>query len=99
MPSLRRIAILLLTLSLVLAASSVWAAGPAARSERLAKIAQPDPAKLLRHAWSFLTALWSGEGCHIDPNGRCVTSPVPAATVPAQTDTGCAVDPDGRCRS
>ncbi|MBW8875930.1 MAG: hypothetical protein JF614_13270 [Acidobacteria bacterium] len=64
-----------------------------------ARVAQPAPASLLSRAWSLLTILWGEEGCHIDPNGRCVTAPAPTHAVPALTDTGCNVDPNGRCRS
>ena len=48
---------------------------------------------LLDRLWSFLTGVWSAEGCQIDPNGRCVT------TLSPQTDTGCQIDPNGRCVS
>ena len=102
MPSLRRIVVLLSALSLLLAltVSSVWAASPPAKSERPARVAhQPAPASLLSRAWNLVTSLWSEEGCHIDPDGRCVTAPAPTHAVPALTDTGCNVDPDGRCRS
>jgi hypothetical protein len=91
MPSLsrfRRLAVLCLALSLF-ATPGTWAARPAART--------PEPAKLLGQAWSLLTVLWTKEGCHIDPNGRCVTSP-PAVT-PLAADTGCNIDPNGRCHS
>lgn len=33
------------------------------------------------------------EGCGIDPNGRCLSSPVPTA------DEGCGIDPSGHCNS
>ena len=101
MPSLRRIAVLLSALSLILALtlSGVWAASPPAQSERPTKVAEVAPASLLSRAWSLLTALWGEEGCNVDPDGRCVTAPAPTHAVPAQTDTGCNVDPDGRCRS
>jgi hypothetical protein len=44
--------------------------------------------ELLVQTWSFLTAVWSENGCGIDPNGRCA-----AVTV----DNGCGADPNGRC--
>jgi hypothetical protein len=40
--------------------------------------------------WSFLGRAWTKEGCHIDPYGRCLTSP-------QTTDAGCSIDPYGRC--
>jgi hypothetical protein len=52
---------------------------------------QTFPASFLGRAWSFLTALWAKEGCHIDPNGRC-------RIVTPQSDTGCNIDPNGRCK-
>ena len=39
--------------------------------------------------WRFLGSLWGEEGCHLDPNGRCLPA--------AQVDAGCHLDPDGRC--
>jgi hypothetical protein len=45
---------------------------------------------VLSQAWSFLTGGWSKEGCHIDPNGRCVTT-----AAPLPTKEGCHIDPDG----
>jgi hypothetical protein len=45
---------------------------------------------VLSQAWSFLTGGWRKEGCHIDPDGRCVT---PAT--PLQTKEGCHIDPNG----
>lgn len=48
---------------------------------------------VLDQAWSFLKGLWSKEGCHIDPNGRCITSSTPASSA----DSGCHIDPNGQC--
>ena len=90
MPSLRRIAVLLSALSLILALtlSGVWAASPPAQSKRPAKVAEVAPASLLSRAWSLLTALWGEEGCNVDPNGRCVPAPAPTHAVPTLADTG-----------
>jgi hypothetical protein len=93
----RSIGLLLLTLTL-LASAAFAAGGPAGRHQQSA-VAKPAPATLLSRAWSLLTALWDKEGCHIDPNGRCVTGPASAPVVPAQADSGCNIDPNGRCNS
>jgi len=47
---------------------------------------------VLSQAWSFLTGLWSKEGCHIDPDGQYVPAPAPLPT-----KEGCHIDPNGRC--
>ncbi len=59
---------------------------------------------------SLLERVWEKEGCLIDPNGRCVTTPVapkagcmidphgqclPESIAP--TENGCIIDPNGRC--
>jgi len=83
----RRTTLVLLLLSLLtapLASAAVRQAQP--------KAATPAPIELLSRAWSLLASLWGETGCHIDPDGRCVTSPVHV-----HTDTGCDVDPNGRC--
>jgi hypothetical protein len=48
---------------------------------------------LLAPLWSLLTSVWGKEGCHIDPNGRCVANPDSGLIAPA--DTGCNIDPSG----
>jgi hypothetical protein len=92
--------VLLLTLT-VLVSPSAWArGGPAGRTAQPSKVSKPLPPNLLSRAWTLLTGLWDKEGCHIDPNGRCVTAPAAAASVvPEQVDTGCGIDPNGRCHS
>ena len=42
--------------------------------------------------WSLLNFAWSGNGCGLDPDGRCL--PEEPADAP---DNGCRADPDGRC--
>jgi len=89
----RRIPLVLL-LAALLTAPSAFAArlkAPAAP-----KAAEPVPFQLFSQAWSFFTSLWAEEGCHIDPNGRCLTSTVLTAP-PAHSDEGCNLDPNGRC--
>ena len=46
----------------------------------------------LAQLWSWLSTLWSEEGCGIDPSGRCGKAPAPT-----QQAAGCGIDPDGRC--
>ena len=58
-----------------------------------------NPVDLFGRVWSFLKAVWSETGCHIDPSGGCVGSNG-EETLPAdQMDEGCHIDPDGRCSS
>jgi hypothetical protein len=52
-------------------------------------------ANLFEQVWSFLTSLWSEEGCHIDPSGNCKPEPLPTNDI----DEGCRIDPNGGCRS
>lgn len=40
--------------------------------------------------WSLLTAVWSDEGCIMDPDGLCAPAP--------QTEEGCIMDPNGGCK-
>jgi hypothetical protein len=46
---------------------------------------------VLARLWGSLTAVWSEEGCGIDPNGGCGTGQPPT------TDSGCKLDPHGGC--
>jgi hypothetical protein len=50
---------------------------------------------LFEQVWSFITSIWSEEGCRIDPNGGCAPEPMPTD----DTDSGCHIDPNGGCRS
>ncbi|HVG06906.1 MAG TPA: hypothetical protein VNM67_04315 [Thermoanaerobaculia bacterium] len=83
--------VVLLLLLLVLAAPWASAAGPGQDGARPASAAD-SPLVLLGRFWDFLRSAWSEEGCHIDPDGRCVPAPRP------QADTGCHIDPSGGCR-
>jgi hypothetical protein len=95
----RRTTILLLLIALF-ATPLVSAAGPrAAESARPVQALEPGQIDLLNRLWNTLRGLWSKEGCHIDPDGRCLTSPSPQPPPTFTTDTGCHIDPDGRCRS
>lgn len=93
--SLRRKAVLLL-LAAVLAFPWASTASPRPESPRRAESAAPALLDLLARARSFLAGAWDKEGCHIDPNGRCIPAAPPSTT---QTDVGCNIDPFGRCGS
>jgi hypothetical protein len=86
-PSFRRTLALLLLVFIFAAPWTASAAGLRAESP---------PLDFLGRLWSYLTNLWSEEGCRIDPNGLCAThSSAPVST--EQVDSGCMIDPDGRC--
>jgi hypothetical protein len=72
--------VFVLVLAVALITPSSWAAGR--ENPRTA----PD---LLSRVWSLLTAIWSEEGCGLDPHGGC--------SAPIQPDEGCAIDPNGGC--
>jgi len=88
----RRTTLVLLFFALLTAS---WASAAGLKAQ--AKSAAPAPGDLLSRAWSLLVSLWGEEGCHLDPSGRCVTSPVQVAPPKVDTDTGCNIDPSGRC--
>jgi hypothetical protein len=56
----------------------------------LAASAAPAP---LAWLWTFLARVWAKNGCHVDPNGRCLDG------LQAPAENGCRVDPNGRCAS
>jgi hypothetical protein len=109
--SLRRKIALLLLLSTFSAAS--WAAASPRRESPRAGTAAFLVLDLVSRAWSRLAGVLTKEGCHIDPNGSCLTGTSPApppageegcniapdGCTSAQTDTGCYIDPNGLCRS
>jgi hypothetical protein len=82
-------AALLMVLILLLVVPSLQASGPRGGAEPVRSVFSWD---VLAQAWSFLTGVWSANGCEFDPNGRCVPSQ-PMPTV----DNGCEADPNGRC--
>ena len=91
MPRFRRLA----AVALVLALTSSWAlAAPRheARRSRGEVTTAASPAGLLLSRFrEWVTAVWTKEGCVIDPGGACVgdtdTEPPPPA--------GCGIDPGG----
>ncbi|HYO11759.1 MAG TPA: hypothetical protein VE685_01015 [Thermoanaerobaculia bacterium] len=94
--SLRRKVVFLLLLSTLVA--TPWAAaGPRRQSPRTGQAAPLLIFDLVSRAWSRLMGHQPKEGCHIDPNGRCLTGASPAP--PPVTETGCYIDPNGLCRS
>lgn len=88
----RSLAILFIFVSLL----ATPLAAQAASREGSSGLANAAPAskRLFLRTWEFLAHRWTKEGCHIDPNGRCVSAPVRVSR-----DEGCNIDPDGRCRS
>ena len=55
--------------------------------------ADPAAKGIFAQVWDFLTEVWVGSGCDIDPDGRCAPRPSPTAEI----DSGCDIDPSGRC--
>jgi hypothetical protein len=96
--SLRRKVVVFLLLATVLTAPGAFAAHRQEKP-RLAHNAEPAPLALASRTWSFLTSLWNKTGCHIDPNGACVSSPAPLPPPTGKSDIGCNIDPNGRCNS
>ncbi len=90
--SFRRKSILLVLVAVLAAPWTSIAAqsGPAA-------VSASAPLDLFSSAWSFLTSLWSKEGCRIDPDGRCVPQASHPLRVP-RTGEGCRIDPNGACQ-
>jgi len=88
--SMRRTAIPLLLLTLLVTPWAASASGPQTDSPRSARTIE-EPSLLIR-ALSFLESLWSNTDCHINPWGQCAKEP---ASV--QTKAGCNIDPWGRC--
>ena len=82
-------AALLLVLILLVAAPIQAAGTRAAGSPPIDSAARA----IFTQVWEFLTGVWARNGCDIDPNGRCVPRPNPAADL----DNGCNIDPNGRC--
>jgi hypothetical protein len=64
--------------------------GASAAGHRTPRIAVRASQNVLMPLWSFLSRLWTKEGCGLDPSGRCATTPV-------TTDEGCGLDPHGAC--
>jgi hypothetical protein len=87
-PMVRKVTVLLLLA--VLAAP--WASA-AASQQTDARPVKVSPLELLSRFWTFVTSVWSDEGCRIDPNGGCVPEPQ------EEPDTGCRIDPNGGCAS
>jgi hypothetical protein len=88
-PWVRRVVVLLL----IVAVAVPLAAAPIHRS---------DPVRLegtgpLASLWTWLSQVWTKNGCAIDPGGRCLPGAVPAP--PAGADNGCGIDPHGICHS
>jgi hypothetical protein len=101
--SIRR-KILFLLLVLVLATPWALVAGPERERPRTMQGIELAVPEIFGRIWSFLWRGGSKEGCHIDPNGRCVPEPKEGCNIdpfgrclPLQPKIGCHIDPDGRC--
>lgn len=89
-PFRRKIAVLLLGAVLV----APWVSAES-RQENASR--RPVEAwNLFARLWGALTAIWSENGCSIDPDGGCAGATGTSSTNEAQ-DEGCTIDPDGRC--
>ena len=95
MPTFRKIALLLLLVTL-LAAPWASAASPRAGSLKPA-VSAPAGKGLLVRVRIVLTGIWTKIGCHIDPNGVCLTTTAPPDGSQNQSDIGCNIDPNGQC--
>ena len=82
------------SLLFVLLLAAPWAVSsapvPWAERTRAVEAAGLSALELLGRAWSLVRSTVVKSGCEVDPNGRCVTAPVPPKS-------GCNVDPNGRC--
>src|SRR5262249_5985695 len=84
----RKTVLVLFLLAALLAAPLASAAPPPGGSPPVAASGVGVIPDVLSQFWSYLKGIWSKEGCHIDPDGRCVTTAV---------GSGCQIDPNGRC--
>ena len=87
----RRIGVLLL----ILAVAAPLAAAPIHRPRQ----ARSEGVSPLSTVWSWLTIVWTKNGCMIDPHGSCLPGTGSTTAPPAATDNGCGIDPWGRCNS
>jgi hypothetical protein len=87
--------LVLLLLAAIFAAPAARAAGPFSGAPGRAEL--PRALNLAGQLWHWLASLWSEEGCHLDPNGRCIAKPGAGDAATTQSDSGCHLDPDGRC--
>ena len=89
-PIVRRL-VFVLALSALLGSPATSLAGP--RSHSAAQHSRHQTAARAPLSWlrNALVSVWEKNGCLIDPNGRCLTSPQKSA------DNGCSLDPYGRC--
>ena len=96
--SLRRKIVLLLLVGIL---ATPWFAVAGPRTESNSADDRPPATHLVffGRLWSFLERAWSESGCYIDPDGRCMTEPVPNAGTTTRQDEGCYIDPNGRCAS
>jgi hypothetical protein len=90
--------VLVLLLTVVLAAPAVVEAQPGPRTE--------DPqvgfvttliSALRVQFWSLLTRSWEKEGCGIDPNGTCKAGIAGSGLSGLWEKAGCIIDPNGGC--
>jgi len=87
-------AVLLLVLILLLVAPSTQAAEGGTNPVRDVP-SRLAPWDVVTQVWELLTRAWAGNGCLIEPDGRCV----PYQSPPPEPDNGCLIEPNGRCDS
>jgi hypothetical protein len=87
--SCRRITIVLLLTIL----AAPWSSAALPRAASACPIPAVGLPSLLDGFWRFVRIVWTKEGCHIDPDGRCTPDPAPQ---PTQKE-GCHIDPNGQC--
>jgi hypothetical protein len=80
--------------ALVLVLSASAGAEPRRSAEPPREMAASAEAEtLVSRLWQWLAAIWTKEGCGIDPGGRCGVSP--STPAPPNQEAGCVIDPGG----
>lgn len=89
----------MLALCLVLVASAPLAGMPhdVSAPEPATVPEQPAQVGFWSPLWSYLTGLWSKNGCSISPFGGCGTGQSDTTSAPEESENGCSADPYGRC--
>jgi hypothetical protein len=80
-----------LLLAVTLCTTTAWGAQSRSSSE-------PSPFEILARVWEAFTAIWSEEGCMLDPHGGRAAAQAEEPIPPPTTDEGCMIDPQGGCK-